>query len=258
MTSWTAEDGTPINFELYGGREPGKPNLLLLPGLLGTIQGQWRQFLKPLSESYRVILVDLRGHGRSENNADTLNAEQMMNDLFGVIDSLNVQSCHVAGYSIGGYLGLMMALNQSRRIETLLMHATKFYWAEDAVTKMQAQLNPDFIAEKVPAYANSLMKEHGARQWRDLVRQASELVHSLSKNGLTERTVANIQCPTIISVGDSDEMVPLPEAYRLSKKMPHAGLIVLPGVRHPFPTVKLVPLLPMMLHHHQSSTGGLR
>jgi pimeloyl-ACP methyl ester carboxylesterase len=245
MASWTADDGTSINFETYGGREPGKPNLLLLPGLLGTIQGQWRQFLKPLAEDYRVILVDLRGHGRSTNNAKTLKADRMMQDLFGLLDSLNVQSCHVSGYSIGGYLGLMMALNQPRRISTLLIHATKFFWTEDAVHKLQAQLNPDVMAEKVPAYADLLVKEHGARQWRDLVRQAGELVHSLSKSGLTERMIGNLQCPTIVSVGDSDELVPLPEAYRLCKRIQNGKLLVLPGVHHPFATIPLVPLLRM-------------
>jgi hypothetical protein len=44
MTTWTAPDGSEINFEQYGGSDAHKPHLLLLPGLLGAISSQWRAF----------------------------------------------------------------------------------------------------------------------------------------------------------------------------------------------------------------------
>lgn len=250
MTTWTASDGSEINFEQYGGNDASKPYLLLLPGLLGAISSQWRPFLKPLSESYRLLLVDLRGHGRSQNNAPTLNVNQMLDDLTGLLDYLNIERLHVAGYSLGGYLGLMLALNQPRRVATLLMHAAKFYWTSDAAEKMQQQLNPDVMAEKVPTYADQLVKDHGGRQWRTLVRQAAELTASLAEDGLSERQLKNAQCPVLVSVGDRDELVLLPEAFRLSRALPHGQLFVLPNTRHPLQTVHLIPLLPMMQSFH--------
>jgi pimeloyl-ACP methyl ester carboxylesterase len=174
----------------------------------------------------------------------------MMKDINGLIDFLQIGTVHIAGYNLGGYLGLMLALNQPRRVSTLLMHATKFYWTKEAVAKMQEQLDPDKMAEKVPVYADLLVQEHGARRWRALVRQAADLVAYLSDNGLTERMVSHTQCPVLVSVGDQDKMVPLTEALRLSRIIPHGELIVLPGVSHPYRTIHKIPILPMMRHFH--------
>ena len=250
MTIWTAPDGSNINFEQYGGSNANKPHLLLLPGLLGAISSQWRPFLKPLSESYRLLLVDLRGHGRSQNNGPTLELSQILDDLTGLLNHLNIQQLHIAGYNLGGYLGLMLAFNQPRLVTSLLMHATKFYWTAESAGKMRQQLDPDVMAQKVPTYADQLVKDHGGRQWRGLVRQAATLTASLVDGGLSERQLKNVQCPVLVSVGDRDELVPLPEAFRLSRTLPHGELLVLPNTRHPLQTVRLVPLLPTMQQFH--------
>lgn len=253
MATWTADDGTQINYETYGWDAGQKETLLLLPGLLGSIAGQWRGFIQPLAADFRLILMDLRGHGRSQNQAPGLQPERMLQDVAGLLDALQVEFVHVAGYSLGGYLGLMLALNQSRRVSTLLMHGTKFYWTGEAAAKMRQQLDPDTMAVKVPAYADQLVQEHGARQWRVLVRQAADLTVLLAEKGLTERMASHAQCPIIVSVGERDELVPIAEAQRLSRLLPRGELLVLPGVRHPFQTVRLIPLLPMMQHFHRTA-----
>ncbi|HEX6385753.1 MAG TPA: alpha/beta hydrolase [Anaerolineae bacterium] len=253
MTNWTADDGTLINYETYGWSAGSKETLLLLPGLLGAISSQWRNFIQPLSADFRLILMDLRGHGRSQNQAADLQPARMLQDISGLLDSLGVDLVHVAGYSLGGYLGLMLALNQPRRVSTLLMHGTKFYWTQEAAAKMREQLEPDTLAAKVPAYADQLVKDHGARQWRALVRQAADLVSLLVEQGLTERMASHVQCPVLVSVGERDELIPIGEAQRLSRLLPHGALIVLPGVRHPFQTIRPVPLLPMMQYFHKTA-----
>ena len=250
MSTWTADDGTNIYYEVYG-TDTQKEILLLLPGLIGSISKQWPAFIRPLSETHRLVLMDLRGHGRSENNAKNLDINQMLQDLIGLLTYLKAPAIHVAGYSIGGYLGLMLALTKPNQVKTLLMHGTKFYWTEEAAQKMRAQLDPDEMAKKVPAYADQLVQEHGGRQWRILVRQAADLNTTLVTKGLTERDLKHMKIPTLISVGDRDELVPLNEAQRLSRTLTKGSLIVLPGVRHPFQTVRTIPLLPMMQEFHQ-------
>ncbi|MCA9932832.1 MAG: alpha/beta hydrolase [Ardenticatenaceae bacterium] len=252
MTNWTTDDGTLINFETYGGG-PGREVVLLLPGLLGSISTQWRNFVKPLSVEFAVIMMDLRGHGRSENKAPNLQPERIVQDIVGLLDFLEVSRIHVVGYDFGGYLGLMLALNQPRRVQSLIMHATKFYWTEDAAKKMRTQLDPDKMAEDVPAYADQLVQEHGGRRWRELVRQAADLVAYLAQKGLTENMAAQVQCPALISLGDRDEMVSLVEAQRLSRVIRRGGLFVLPGTRHPYHSTLPIPMLPMMEYFVKSS-----
>lgn len=246
MSKWIAEDGTEIHYESFGGRDQSKPVLLMLPGLLGAIRSQWRNFVQPMTTEFRVILIDLRGHGKSTNNASTLRAEQMAQDIFGILDELKIDQAHILGYSIGGYVGLVMAYHQPLRIKTVTAHGTKFYWTAEAVEKMNMQLDPDIMAEKAPTYADLLVQDHGARKWRILVRQAAEMVHDLKTNGLNEAMAKKIQCPVLISVGERDELVNLLEAQRLSIILPKGELIVLPGVRHPYQTLRYMPILPMV------------
>jgi pimeloyl-ACP methyl ester carboxylesterase len=250
MAHFEADDGSLIYFEVHGDASD-KETLILLPGLLGSSGSQWQHFIPALAGRFRLILMDLRGHGRSQNNEPSLNPEQMRDDVFALLDHVGATDVHLAGYSLGGYVGLMMHLQQPRRILTLLVHATKFYWTQESVTNMRRQLEPGTMGTKVPAYANQLAKEHGGSHWRVLVRQASDLVGYLSEKGLTEGMAARVQCPTLVSVGDRDELVPLPEAQRLSRVLPKGELLVLPGVRHPFATIRPVPLLPMMVEFHQ-------
>lgn len=250
MATYKADDGSLINYEVFG-ETLGRDNLLLLPGLMGSISTQWRHFIPNLLPQFRVVLVDLRGHGHSENRAADLLPERMMYDLKGLLDTLGMESVHVAGYSLGGYLGLLLHLNQPRRVQTLLMHATKFYWNAESVKKMGNQLDPDVIGAKAPQYANQLAEEHGSR-WRKLVRQAADLVHHTWQDGLTEGMVKQTQCPVLVSVGDRDELVQLPEALRLSRIVTKGELIVLPGVKHPFKSIRPIPLLPMMQSFHRA------
>ena len=177
----------------------------------------------------------------------------MAQDVVGLLDYLEVQRVHIAGYSLGGYLGLIVALSQPRRVQTLSAHATKFYWNKEAAAKMRSQLDPDQMAQKVPTYADQLVQLHGARHWRELVRQAADLVTYLVSKGLTENMVSRLQVPVLISVGDRDELVPLPEAARLSRILPNGELLVLPGVRHPFNSIRPVPFLPALQYFHQQS-----
>lgn len=250
MANWKADDDSLIYYEEHG-RSDGQPSLLLLPGLLGAINTQWRKFLEPLGRHYHIILTDLRGHGRSENRNVYLLPEQMVEDLIGLLDHLMVDSVHVAGYNLGGYLGLMLLLYRPRLVHTLLMHATKFYWTEQVAAAMRQQLNPDDLAERAPTYANRLSVAHGANRWRPLARQAADLAGYLAENPLSEAAARRVQAPVLVSTGDQDELVPVQEAFRLSRALPNGSLLVLPGVQHPLRTLGLTPMVPVMEAFHQ-------
>lgn len=250
MTYWKSDDGSQIYYELHD-RSDSRDTLLLLPGLLGAVSVQWREFVEPLAKSCRLLYVDLRGHGRSENKAAGLLPDRMVKDLLGLLDHLNEDSVHIAGYSLGGYLGLMLHLFEPRRVRSLLMHATKYYWTQEAAAQMAQQLDPDQLGERAPAYASQLAIQHGATRWRALVRQAADLVAYLSENGLTEEVAFRAQCKILVSVGDRDELIPVREAQRLSLGFDQGALMVLPGVRHPVQSLGLMPMLQVMQSFHR-------
>jgi pimeloyl-ACP methyl ester carboxylesterase len=250
MAFWQAEDGSLIYFEIHG-KQGDKGTILLLPGLLGSLSRQWQGFIAPLAAGYRLVLVDWRGHGRSENRQLDLLPDQTIHDLLGLLDHIGATGVHVAGYDMGGYLGLMLTLRQPKRVRTLQMLATKFYWNPAAVSNIREQLDPDLIVEKSPNYASRLAEEHGAARWRQLVRQSADLVGYLGEQGIMENMLGTTQCPVLVSVGDRDELVPVQEAFLLSRALPNASLLVLPQVRHPFQSMNLNLLLPVMQDFHQ-------
>jgi len=250
MAYWKSDDGTQIYYELHG-RSDSKDTLLMLPGLLGAISVQWSEFVKPLAKDYRLLQVDPRGHGRSENKAAGLLPDRMAQDLLGLLNQLNEESVHIAGYNLGGYLGLMLHFFDPHRVRSLLMHGTKFYWTQEAASQMVQQLDPDRLGKRAPAYASQLAIQHGAARWRALVRQAADLVAYLSENGLTEEVAFRAQCKVLVSVGDRDELVPVHEAQRLSRGFEKGALMVLPGVRHPIQSLGLVPMLQVMQLFHR-------
>lgn len=249
MAYWKADDGSLIHYDVLG-REREKGTLLLLPGLLGSISSQWRAFVEPLSAAYRLILADLRGHGRSTNEAGELRPDRMTEDILGLLDHLQAEVVHLAGYDFGGYLGLMSHLYRPQRIRSLTMFATKFYWTQKAAMRMAGQLDPDVMVANAPSYADRLALEHGGSHWRALVRQAADMIVYLAEEGITEGMAARAQCPVLVCVGDRDELVPLQESQRLSRLLPNGSLLVLPGTGHPFQTAQLIPLLPTMQEFH--------
>jgi pimeloyl-ACP methyl ester carboxylesterase len=249
MPTWRAEDGTKIYYEMSGDTK-AQACVVLLPGILGTIASQWGRFARAIAGGNRIILVDLRGHGRSDNIEPRLDPHQMLDDLVGLLTALEITDAHLVGYDFGGYLALMYCLSQPQRALSLTMHATKFYWVTESARRMREQMNPDVMADTAPSYADLLAREHGSR-WRSLARQAGDLIARLGEDGLTEGMARRLRTPVLVSVGDRDELVPLPEAQRLSRLFPAGSLLVVPGVSHPFAALREVPFVPTVKSFHK-------
>jgi pimeloyl-ACP methyl ester carboxylesterase len=243
-----------IYYEINGNGSP----LVLLPGLLGTIESNWRRFIPELAKSYRTIAIDLRGHGRTNNPAPftetgtgELHIGQLSDDFNGLLDTLGFERVSILGYSLGGAVGLLAGLKRPERITALVMHATKFFWNEASISDMIASLNPDTILEKTPRYAQSLQNDHdavyGHDYWRVLLGAAARFVKTMPNQGPTIEQAANANFPILVSVGDRDQMVPLDEAIQLIRSLPKGEMLVLPATDHPFQHVQLDVFLPVIM-----------
>ncbi len=255
MSQWRAADGVEIYYETHGTVGAGAP-CVLLPGLLGSVAGQWAAHVDALSATHPVVAMDLRGHGRSGDGAGGLTLGDLAGDVAGLLDHLGVGPAHVVGYSLGGYLGILLGLRRPERVRTLFMHGTKFYWTPEAVAATLRQLDPDAIAARVPAFAAQLAAEHGAERWPARVRAAAAFVARMDAAQLPEAEAAGLRCPVVVSVGDRDELVPVDEAARLRAALPDAGLLVLPRVRHAFGTVRHDELVAVLRGFHRAADAA--
>jgi len=242
-----------VYYEISGDGPP----LILLPGLLETIESNWRRFVPALAQHYRTVAIDLRGHGRTDNPAGAgkkstgqLNISQMAYDLNGVIDSLGFEGVSLLGYSLGGCIGLVAGLKRPNRIKALVMHAVKFFWDEASISAMVTNLDPAAILKEHPRYAEALRDSHGtvygSEYWRTLLNAAADLIGTIREQGPTLEQAAGADFPVLVSVGDKDQLISLEEVIRLARALPKGELAVFPGTPHPFQRVRVDSFLPVI------------
>jgi pimeloyl-ACP methyl ester carboxylesterase len=79
--------------------------IVLLHGYLETLD-IWSDFAMELSKDFRVVLIDLPGHGKTENAGEFNTMELMAETVFLVLKALNINKVHLCGHSMGGYVSL--------------------------------------------------------------------------------------------------------------------------------------------------------
>jgi len=105
------------------GPTGGTP-LVLLHGAGGTIDDQvggWAGLAPSFADSLRVILVEHRGHGRTDNPAGSMTFEQIADDVAALLEHLGLGSVHVAGISDGAVVALDLALRRPRLTRTIVV-----------------------------------------------------------------------------------------------------------------------------------------
>jgi len=104
-----------LHYEVFRAGVP----LVLLPGLFGST-GNWRPMARRLAVKYRVLVVDLRNHGRSPH-ADSMRYEEMAEDVLMLLDKQGMARVALLGHSMGGKVAMTFALRYPDRVGALLV-----------------------------------------------------------------------------------------------------------------------------------------
>jgi pimeloyl-ACP methyl ester carboxylesterase len=102
--------------------------LLLLHGWTASADLNWFAQYAPLSASHRVIAVDHRGHGRGMRALADFRLTDCADDSAGVLRELGIERALVAGYSMGGPIGLLLARRHPELVRGLVLCATSSSW----------------------------------------------------------------------------------------------------------------------------------
>ena len=108
---------------LMGYDLTGKPDgpVITLSHSLATTREMWWPQLGALEENYRILRYDTRGHGETQAPEGDYTLETLAQDLFGVLDGLNIEKTHYVGLSMGGMVGQIAALAEPDRFVTLAL-----------------------------------------------------------------------------------------------------------------------------------------
>jgi pimeloyl-ACP methyl ester carboxylesterase len=204
------------------------PPLIVLHGSLGST-ADWAQVAPELAKSYRVIVVDSRGRGRSTDDITPLIYHQMMSDTLLLMDALGITRTHLLGWSDGAIIGLDMAIHHPERLASLVSYGGQYN------VEAGTQFFDDFV--RVMTIAD--MKE-----WADGYRAVSpqpdraelelEKVRSmlLYLPDYSKKQLKDISVPVLVLDGANEEIVEPTHARELSKLIPGSKLVIMPGTGH--------------------------
>lgn len=216
-------DGTRIYYEEKGSPD-GRP-LLLLHASLQTAESM--EPLVKLAEplGYRIVVPDQRGHGRSANAAPGFTLARLADDMEALMRGLGLERPVVAGFSLGGTVGVELA--RRGRLSRLVVLAGRVRPG----ARGRERFAPEGIRQRSPRWAEQLAVSHVETPWELLAEQIGELFGAWP--GFSADDLAGITCATLVVQGDRDDMVPPEQGEYLAEHVPGARLVVVPRAGHP-------------------------
>src|SRR5260221_12149218 len=120
-------DGCLLNVSVEG--RDGGPTLMLSNSLGCTLQ-MWEPQMKALTQLFRVIRYDRRGHGKSSVPPGPYSMERFGRDVLAILDDLNVGKVHWCGLSMGGMVGQWLGANAPERLGKIILSNTACYYPD--------------------------------------------------------------------------------------------------------------------------------
>jgi pimeloyl-ACP methyl ester carboxylesterase len=206
--------------------------LILLHGALGAAE-QFDELFALLQPNASVHRLDFEGHGKQALTERPFEIRHFAENVVAYLDANSIESAHIFGYSMGGYVALHLAQLQPHRVQKIMTLGTKFVWNPETAAKEASMLNAQCLAEKVPKFAAKLETLHSGSDWKVIVEKTRVLLLSLGEKPLVDaQTLDSINHSVCLAIGDRDEMVTLEETVAAYKALPAASLAVLPHTPH--------------------------
>ena len=212
----------------YELRGEGEPLLLLHGG--GGVGANWELVFKEPPNGYRLVIPDLRGHGRSTNPSEAFTFKQVALDVFALLDRLGVARFKAIGLSLGAKTLLHMATQQPNRVEAMVLVSATPYFPEQARALMR-QLSPENHSEAEWQQMRQWHK-HGDEQIMKLWRLMSALKDSYDDMNFTPPYLSTITARTLIVHGDQDPLYPVNLAMEMYEAIPRSYLCIVPNGGH--------------------------
>jgi pimeloyl-ACP methyl ester carboxylesterase len=215
----------------YDMRGDGQP-LLLLHGGMG-IGGDWRHVFPSDPVGYRVIVPDLRGHGRSTTPAEGFTFRHCADDVRALLDHLEVARVKAIGLSMGAKTLLHLATAHPTRVDAMVLVSATPYFPQSLRTAA-AQFTRESYQRLSEAERVALRQRHvhGDEQIRWLYDMTRSFATSDDDMAFTPTELGTITARTLIVHGDRDPYYPVELALELFHGIPESALWVVPGGGH--------------------------
>ncbi len=239
-------NGIKIYYEERGQGEP----LLLINGLAFPMD-LWFAQVEELSRDFRVIALDNRGIGRSDQPDEDYSIPLLASDAVGLLKALGIEKSYVAGLSMGGFISQEIALSYPDRVNRLVLVATGMggarsaelgrpFWEKTAVAIMgkspQEVYRIDLTLMTAPGFAEErpdvvekavALRMQNPQPLYAFLRQFAAC--SVFDNNLRTPQITH---PTLIILGQDDPLFPIELARDFREALPKAKMILYENCGH--------------------------
>ena len=237
--------GTRVYWEQFG-KADGPPVIVLHAGLC-TIAFMGGQIESLAAESYRVIAIDSRGHGKSSNAAPVPTYEMLTDDVAAVMDTLKIAQADVVGWSDGGNIGLDLARRYPDRVRRLVAFGANRTPPPDGLDPVMTKEFKDAKPDSAMFWPLRYLYEKDSPtpdKWPEFFERERAMVFA-GPNWSLEQFGA-IRAPVLLLNGEHD-LVLLPYATEMKNAIPGARLEIIPGEGHELPLANPAAANPVML-----------
>ena len=230
-----------LYYEVHGRGEP----LLMLQGWGMDITG-WQYIIEPLSQVFRVIVLDNRGMGRSEVTPGKYTTRLLADDAAALLDHLQVDKAHVLGWSMGGMIAQELVLAYPRKVNRLILSASSakvtekssfIAWSNvEAINRGELQTAVNWqlsFCFSEALFANEAMLF-------EIKESALNPPYPVSYDGLVsqfaavashdrQRQLRTVKSPTLVLGAKEDGIMDIDQVKRLALEIDDSQLRILPG-----------------------------
>jgi len=237
-------DGARLHYTVEGQGDP----VILLHGFAVHADLNWRRpgLTEELAKHYRVIALDLRGHGLSDKPHDTAAyGDHMIEDIRLLMDHLQIDKAHLIGYSLGGFITLKFAVDHPERLLTASVLGAGWERPDESafmqtLAKMAEALE---TGGTIPPLAGSLGGPDRAEPtflhqiWVRILTgffcdgdALAALIRSIPSVGVEEEQVRSLSMPVCNIVGGNDPLAH--GAQALTGRVPDLTQVIIPEADH--------------------------
>lgn len=236
----------------YLERTGAGETILLIHGF-GANKELWSQFIQKIPTDYRVIALDLPGHGDNIKNLDrTYTTEFMTTSVSQAVEALKLERFHIAGFSMGGYIAADYASRNPQKVITLcLMDNTGFHSISPQPSDLQVALekgrNPLIPTSKaefsefvtycfykkpfLPWPIESVMEET-IIEASDFRKKMFDELELFSKKDDLRSLLPRLDMPVLVIWGDHDRILHVSATEIIKPFLPNAEIVILKDCGH--------------------------
>ena len=236
-------NGTRLHYREFGSGEP----LVFIHGL-GSSAEDWAKQIDFFADRYRVIAFDVRGHGQSEKPDGPYSISLFAEDAAALLRALDAAPASAVGLSMGGMIGLQLALDAPDLVERLVVVNSApeaeldslrdrwIYWSRRLATQVLGmRATGKMIANRIFVKPEQgTLRQQFIERWAANDKQAYlNTIDAIAGWSVADR-LGEITCPTLVVSADED-YTPVSVKREYAQQIPNAELVVIEDSRHAMP-----------------------